>query len=144
LDDFNDLFVPNPDPDNEIENSFTAWKDGKIIGIVMELSRFGYSGPIRIITGVDPDGVLQRVKIMEISDTPGLGANAASPSYFVAEGMTFYDQFANKMYSDPFDVNKDVITITASTITSKAVAKMAKAAGECGIHWLYSKGGVNE
>jgi len=78
------------------------------------------------------------VKILGHSDTPGLGANAASPKYFVdrARGITFYSQFAGKKTSDPFEVKNDVIAITASTITSRAVSASVKAAALAATAWF--------
>jgi electron transport complex protein RnfG len=88
--------------------------------------------------GVSAEGVITGIKILEHADTPGLGANAASPSYFVnrAEGITFYGQFAGKAVADPFEVKDDVIAITASTITSRAVTAAVKAAGKGVLAWL--------
>jgi len=79
---------------------------------------------------------------MEHSDTPGLGANAASPSYYVdrAKGITFYGQFAGKSVTDPFAVKGDVAAITASTITSRAVTSAVKAAGQAASEWLSTGG----
>jgi electron transport complex protein RnfG len=90
------------------------------------------------MVGVSRDNFITGVKILEHSDTPGLGANAASPSYFVdrAKGITFYGQFAGKKISDPFEVKKDVAAITASTITSRAVSNSVKAAGLAFSAWL--------
>jgi electron transport complex protein RnfG len=83
------------------------------------------------MVGVSSAGYITGVKILEHSDTPGLGANAASSSFFVdrANGITFYGQFAGKSIYDSFEVRRDVISITASTITSQAVSSSVRAAG---------------
>jgi electron transport complex protein RnfG len=90
--------------------------------------------------GVDAGGKISGVKIMEISDTPGLGANAASPGYFVdkAAGITFYGQFAGKSADAPFEVADDVIAITAATISSRSISVIVKNAGIAGKAWLDS------
>jgi electron transport complex protein RnfG len=121
-----------------IVSAFQATRNGALAGVALKLSRAGYSGPIVIMTGVSVDGLITGVKIMEHSDTPGLGANAASPAYFVdrANGITFYGQFAGKKVNDPFVVRDDVAVITASTITSHAVAQAVKAAGLAATVWL--------
>ena len=134
--------IQSPDPAVNIEASFLAKRDGKIAGAALKLSRASYSGPIVIMAGVSVDGTITGVKIMEHSDTPGLGANAASPSYFVdrEKGITFYGQFAGKSAGDPFEVKGDVTAITASTVTSRAVASAVKAAGLAVTAW-FSGGG---
>jgi electron transport complex protein RnfG len=75
---------------------------------------------------------------MEHSETPGLGANAEAPSYYVdrEKKITFYGQFAGKSVSDPFQAKGDVHAITASTVTSNAVALAVKAAGVGASAWL--------
>jgi electron transport complex protein RnfG len=92
------------------------------------------------LVGVNAGGIISGVKIQEHTDTPGLGANAASPKYYVdrAAGITFYGQFAGKSITDPFEVkrNGDVQAITASTITSRAVSAAVKAAGTGAAAWL--------
>jgi electron transport complex protein RnfG len=77
------------------------------------------------------DGRIAGVRILEHKDTPGLGAKAASLSYYVDKeaGITFFGQFAGKSVNDPFDPKNDVIAITATTITSAAVSKAVQAAG---------------
>ena len=126
--------------EGNIENTgvFAAMKNGEVIGLALQTSRASYSGPIIVLVGVAKDGKISGVKILEHSDTPGLGANAASKTYFVDRdrGLRFYDQFTGKSVSDPFEPKLDVIAITAATITSKAVAASVKAAGEAALAWF--------
>jgi len=130
--------IESPDPSVTIENAYKASRGGELAGVALRLSRASYSGPIKIMAGVSVDGTITGVKILEHSDTPGLGANAASPSYFVdrANGITFYGQFAGKSVRDPFEVKGDVAAITASTITSRAVALSVRAAGLAVTAWF--------
>jgi len=129
--------VISPDRSVTIEAVYTARKNGKIAGAALRVSRASYSGQIISLVGVSADGKITGVKILEHSDTPGLGANAMSPTYFVdrSQGLTFYGQFAGKKITDPFVVKDDIIAITASTITSRAVAASVKAAGLAFISW---------
>jgi electron transport complex protein RnfG len=130
--------IKSPDSAVTIEDAYTAIRGGKPVGAALRLTRASYGGPIKIMAGVSIDGTITGVKIMEHSDTPGLGANAASPQYFVdkAKGITFYGQFAGKSVNDPFEVKNDVAAITASTITSRAVASAVKAAGMAVTSWF--------
>jgi len=134
--------IESPDPAVTILIANAALKNGEIIGAVLELSRASYSGPIMTMVGVNTDGFITGVKIMEHSDTPGFGANAASSSYFVdrEKHITFYGQFAGKHVSHPFRVKDDIIAITASTITSNAVSSSVKAAGMAASVWFSGEG----
>jgi electron transport complex protein RnfG len=100
------------------------------IGVAIRAVGKSYGGPTTILVGVGADRKVAGVKIMENKDTPGLGANAASPNYFVdrKSKTTFTGQFKGKSIEDKFEVRGDVIAITASTITSKAIAGVVKAA----------------
>ena len=130
--------VTSPDKTVTIEAGYAAHKNGRIEGAALRVSRASYSGQIISLVGVSANGTITGVKILEHSDTPGLGANAMSPTYFVdrAKGLTFYGQFAGKKITDPFVVKEDVIAITASTITSRAVSASVKAAGLAFSSWL--------
>jgi electron transport complex protein RnfG len=130
--------IVSPDSSVTIVDAYKAVRNGSLAGVAMQLSRASYSGPIVIMTGIGTDGIVTGVKIMDHSDTPGLGANAASPSYFVdrTKGITFYGQFAGKSIHDPFAVKNDIAAITASTVTSPAVASTVKAAGMAAASWF--------
>ena len=130
--------IESPDPAVTILLAHSALKNGEVIGAVLELSRASYSGPIMTMVGVSTDGFITGVKILEHSDTPGFGANAASPKYFVdsEKRITFYGQFTGKHVTHPFRVNQDVIAITASTITSSAVSASVKAAAIAANAWF--------
>jgi electron transport complex protein RnfG len=127
-----------PDPVVTVESAYAAIKNNKTAGAALRVSRAGYGGPMKILAGVSAEGLVTGVRIMEHSDTPGLGANVASPSYYVdrVKGLTFYGQFAGKKITDPFEVKADVAAVTASTISSRAVADSVKAASIAVKEWL--------
>ena len=123
--------------------AFAALRNEEIIGMALRTSRFSYSGPIVILTGVYVDNRISGVRILENIDTPGLGSNAGSENFFVdrANGIRFYQQFTGKSVRDPFIARQDVIAITAATITSQAVASSVRAAGEAASAWFAANGG---
>jgi electron transport complex protein RnfG len=139
-DSFNDLggAIQSPDAAVRFDAQYEVRKNGEIIGAAIRATGSSYGGPITILSGISAGGKISGVKILENSDTPGLGANAASPSYFVdkAAGITFYGQFAGKSLNDPFEVKGDVAAITASTITSRAVTRVVKASGTAVLAWF--------
>lgn len=127
--------LKSPDPAVTIEDggSFVAIKNGAVTGLIVRTSRASYGGPIKVLVGIGVDDKISAVKILEHTDTPGLGANAAKPA--------FYNQFAGKAVSDAFVPKQDVVAITAATITSRAVAASVKAAGEAALAWFAATGG---
>lgn len=143
-DDFKEITgtIPSNNPAVTFTTEYAAYTGGKVSGAAIQASAGSYGGAIKILAGVGADGRITRVKILEHSDTPGLGANAASPTYFVDKVMkiTFYGQFEGKSVQDSFTVKEDVVSITASTITSRAVSAAVKAAGDAGSAWLAGGG----
>jgi electron transport complex protein RnfG len=120
--------IISPEPTVNFQSQYTAWQNDTLSGVAIQASGPSYGGNIKALVGIRVDGVISRVKILEHADTPGLGANAASPRYYVdkANKLTFTGQFTNKSIHDPFEVKQDVQAITASTITSRAVATLVK------------------
>ena len=122
--------------------AFEAIKNNRTLGVALRTSRASYSGPIKILVGVGTDAKIKGIKILQNTDTPGLGGNTNSKTYFVdrARGIHFYDQFTGKAVADPFVPKQDVIAITAATITSTAVSASVKAAGEAALSWMRNSG----
>ncbi|MDR3114109.1 MAG: FMN-binding protein [Treponema sp.] len=135
--------ISSPDAAVAFETQYAARKGTALIGAAIQASAASYGGTLKVLVGVGVDGRISRVKILEHQDTPGLGANAAAPTYYVDKGkkITFYGQFAGKSLEDPFEVKGDVVAITASTITSRAVTGAVKASGDAASLWLAAQTG---
>lgn len=98
----------------------------------------GYGGDINVMVGIYPDGVISRVKIMSMAETPGLGARSTEPA--------FTDQYSH--LTAPISVVKNatpegnqIAAISGATITSKAVTKAVNAALEA---FTFAQKGGNE
>lgn len=101
--------------------------DGRVAGyVVTAVSNAGYGGNIKVMVGISKDLEVNRIKIMESSETAGLGANASKPK--------FADQFIgakNKLSVVKGEAGENEISAIASaTITSKAVTSCVNAAIE--------------
>lgn len=134
--------IESSDPAVDFESEWAVRQNGVLAGAALQAVGGSYGGPIKILVGVNAGGKIGRIKIMEHSDTPGLGANAADPSYYVNEEqkLSFADQFDGKPVSDPFEPKNDIVAITAATITSRAVSTAVKAAGTAAEQWLAEQG----
>ncbi|MDR2796495.1 MAG: RnfABCDGE type electron transport complex subunit G [Spirochaetaceae bacterium] len=131
-----------------VGTSYTIKSGGNLIGVAVNASSGGFQADITALVGVDMTGTITGVKILQISDTPGLGANAAKENYYVdkPKKLTFYGQFAGMKSAGNIAVKKDgggVETITAATITSRAVSLIVKNAAQAGSEWIAANGGAN-
>lgn len=120
------------DPAVSLEAAYLVERGGAPLGVAVKAKGQSYGGPTTVLVGVALDRRIAGVRILDGKDTPGLGANAMNPTFFVdkSKKTTFPGQFAGKALSDPFEVKNDVVAITASTITSKAITKMIKASAD--------------
>jgi electron transport complex protein RnfG len=95
-------------------------EEGNIVGYTFIASLYGYSSDVKTMVGVTPDLKVNRIKIIEQKETPGLGANCEKPE--------FQQQFENKNKSE-MTVDKDggnIISITGATITTRTLAQSIK------------------
>jgi len=125
-----------PDGSVRVLGAFQAMRGGEVTGALVRVSAGGFGGPIVLIIGVDAEGVITGVRILDHSETPGFGANAASASYYVEGTTTFYGQYTDKKYDDPLTLNSDVIPVSGATITSRAVNSSIKAVATAAKSWL--------
>lgn len=102
-------------------------KAGNVIGyVVTSHDDKGYGGKISVMTGVDAQGKVTGVSILDMSETAGLGANAKRD--------TFREQFIGKIKG--ITVSKDeagensIDALTGATVTSRAVTRAVNAAIE--------------
>lgn len=109
--------VPKGYEDCSVVPAFDS--QGNTLGYVVVTVEKGYGGDIKVMTGVDSDGKVTGLSILELSETAGLGMNA--------QNEEFRNQFIG--LSGGITVSKDkpgdnsVDAITGATITSRAVAK---------------------
>lgn len=99
----------------------------KIAGyVVTAVSNAGYGGNIKVMVGIDHDLKVNRIKIMESSETAGLGANASKPKF-----ANQFNGAEGKLSVVKGEAGKNEISAIASaTITSKAVTNCVNAALE--------------
>jgi Na+-translocating ferredoxin:NAD+ oxidoreductase subunit G len=98
---------------------YTGESGGQISGYgITSAVGTGYSGYFSVVFGLDAEGNVTEVKILESMETPGLGSKAGEPD--------FTSQFTGQnLNSFNFSVTKDggdVDAITGATITSRAVS----------------------
>ena len=101
-------------------------KTGSIIALAWEVvAPDGYSGSIRILVGVRPDGSIYAIRVTDHKETPGLGDGIVKNDSWLAG---FMDQ---SLSSTTWKVKKDggdFDQFTGATISPRAVVKAVKAA----------------
>jgi Na+-translocating ferredoxin:NAD+ oxidoreductase subunit G len=137
-DEFTKESLESPEATVTFQAAYVAKRGGAPLGIAIKASGASYGGDSTLLIGVGLDRKIVGVRVLENHDTPGLGANSASATYFVdkVKKLTFPGQFAGKPLTDAFEVKKDVHAITAATITSRSLAKIVKSAGDAAGSWL--------
>lgn len=98
---------------------FPAKKDGELVGTAIETwTMLGFSGEIKVMVGLLPDGTINEVAVLEHKETPGLGDKMERKKS--DWGLQFAGKnpasFSLKVKKDGGDVD----AITASTISSRA------------------------
>ena len=118
------------DKGNPVENEYFIAKNesGEIIGYVFTTTAKSYGGKLEAMVGVRADGTVNAVKLLQISDTPGLGMKANNENWLA--------NFKNKVAGITVNKNKpaeganEIQAITSATVTSKAVTAAVNTALE--------------
>lgn len=117
--------------DVELTGSLTAVYKADNGGFVVTAAPGGFGGAVDTMVGIDTEGVITGLRVTKHAETPGLGAKSTEPA--------FYEQFTGM--SGTLAVTKDggeVVPITSSTITSRAVTSGANDA----LEWFAANGGA--
>ncbi len=102
-----------------VGDAYFAMNKGEHLGFVVEAATSeGYGGVITLYLGIDKEGTLKGISILEISETPGLGMKA---------GEELVPQFRNKK-AEAFTYTKsgsmsdsEIDAISGATVTTKAI-----------------------
>ncbi|MCQ2485455.1 MAG: FMN-binding protein [Clostridia bacterium] len=119
----------------------TGYNDAKEVqGYIFVTTTKSYGGDLQVMTGVDAEGKVTGIEILEISDTAGLGMKATT--------QEFKDRFVGLVNGIIVDKNtgdpekNQVQALTGATITSNAVAKAVNEA-LAGYETVTGNGGAN-
>jgi electron transport complex protein RnfG len=116
-----------PEDYSVLQEAYWGVSDGERVGITVYMIVKGYSTGLNITVGINSDGTVSGVSIGSHSETPGLGAKAADPSYLAQyDGLT---PPATVVKSAPQNAG-DVQAVTGATITSTAVADAVNLAAQ--------------
>jgi len=115
------------DAEKLVKEVFSCLKNGEVIGRVYLVESNGYGGVISMSVGIDNSGKINGVKIISLSETPGLGSKV--------QEEPFISQFIGIEPKEPLTVVKsggskaeEIDAVSGATISSKAVVKGIQAA----------------
>ena len=89
--------------------------NGELLGYIIEATGNGYSGEIKTLVGLYKDMTINKIYVLEQTETPGLGANCTRPQFLAL--------FSNLTKND-MSIDKDggsIVSITGATITTRTI-----------------------
>ena len=119
---------PHSLPGNEPVTVYRVYADEQpIAALFVVTARDGYSGPIKLLIGIDAQGVVNRARVLEHRETPGLGDRIESSK------SDWIDQFEKTSLAKPVSelwlIKRDggeFDQLTGASITPRAVVKAIK------------------
>lgn len=95
---------------------FTAYDAaGTLLGYAALGEAPGYAGPIRVLVGVDPQGEILGVLVIQQRETPGF--------YRQVDRFDFLDQFTGSAVDQRFVLGDDLDGLSGATLTAEAIAR---------------------
>jgi electron transport complex protein RnfG len=108
--------------DNEnIRTYYPLRKNDKLEGYIVKLVGMGYGGEMIVLGGYDTDGEVFSAKLMENSETPGLGK--------IAEKQSYMEKYIGTGSEQPVPTRKSQLpqnqaeAVTGATITFRAIGE---------------------
>lgn len=124
------LTIPSPHdlPGNDDVTVYRVYADGQPVAAIFSVSaRDGYAGIIRLLVGVSAAGNVNRVRVLEHRETPGLGDRIESTK------SDWMENFNGRSIGDPaiesWNIRRDggeFDQLSGASITSRAVVKAVR------------------
>ena len=120
--------APNDLPGNDDVLVYRVYADGQPVAAIFSVSaRDGYAGIIRLLVGVSAAGTVNRVRVLEHRETPGLGDRIESTK------SDWMEHFNGRSIGDPaldsWNIRRDggdFDQLSGASITSRAVVKAVR------------------
>jgi electron transport complex protein RnfG len=120
--------LPHELPGNEPVLVYRAMYENKpVAALFVVTAPDGFSGPIRLLVGIDGDGIVTATRVLRHRETPGLG------DFIDSSKSDWIDQFERKSLTAPDPAlwtltrnGGEFDQVTGASITSRAVVKAVK------------------
>ena len=111
-----------------LDSVYEVMVGGENAGYAIKVVASGSQGNIEMMVGVDAEGVVTGVSIVDNSETSGIGSKVMSNEP-LSSGVGVLDQFQGKSAADgTLTVGKNVDAISGATVSSKGVTAGVNAA----------------
>ncbi len=112
-----------------IKEIYAGSEGDEIKGYCFTVTTKGFGGLLTLVCGINNEGRVMDISILESNETPGLGARTAEPA--------FKDQFHERLAEGALEVTKtppqdekQIQAVSGATISSRAVTGAVNAARE--------------
>ena len=80
---------------------YRATRDGQPVAVILTpVAPVGYSGPIRLLVGIDAQGIVTGVRVLDHQETPGLGDRILTDPGFLWNSFMGFPLFQGKPDSE--------------------------------------------
>ncbi len=93
-------------------------QDGNTIGYAATGHGQGYGGPVEMLVGMDLNGEITGVKIIEQRETPGF--------FKLLLDRDFFGQYPGLNYRDPLQLSQDLDAVSGATVSAEGIAMSAR------------------
>ena len=111
-----------------LDSVYEVLVGGESAGYAIKVVASGSQGSIEMMVGVDGEGTVTGVSIVDNSETAGIGSKVMN-NETLASGVGVLDQFQGKSAADgTLSVGSNVDAITGATVSTKGVTTGVNAA----------------
>ncbi|MEI3347714.1 MAG: FMN-binding protein [Dysosmobacter sp.] len=111
-----------------LTEAYEVQVDGEPAGYAFKVVASGSQGNIEMMVGLDADGIVTGVSVVDSSETAGIGTKVTGNEP-LSSGVGVLDQFIGKSAADgTLTVGSNVVAITGATVSTKGVTTGVNAA----------------
>jgi electron transport complex protein RnfG len=107
--------------DTNVSSVYLVYQNNEIVGYCVSVSSTGYSStPIELMVGSDLLNKVTAIKVVNHSETPGIGETV------ISENQQFFEQFTGQ--SRPIEYSNQITAVSGATFTSDGIKNGVNAA----------------
>lgn len=95
-------------------------KQGELVGYAAVGEAQGYCGAMDVLVGVNPQGVIQDIQVVDHCESPGF--------FRLIESQGFVDQFPGKRYDQSLVIGEGLDAVSGATLSAEGIAASARQA----------------
>ncbi|MDQ2086561.1 RnfABCDGE type electron transport complex subunit G [Herbivorax sp. ANBcel31] len=124
-----------------VKGVYNGISDGDVVGRVFMVEGRGYGGPINMTVGIDNNGKITGVNIIDNQETPGLGTKIAEEDFLIQFAGIKPEQPLMAVKNPP-DNDEEIDVASGATVSSEAVVDAVQAAIDVNKEIINSKGAL--